>query len=337
MNMKKLFLPVGLCLAALCALFIPGPGVWMKSHYCVPILVSVIFLICGSQLKLKEVKPDKNFLLVFILGAIISLGIGIFVGLAMSKLFFLSTLLAFGLIVMASVPPTLSSGIVITEICGGNIVIALLLTVGLNFVGIFTVPFMLKLCVSHLSDIDIPAIILLKKLLLLVLLPFITALVLRRFTLKPLAKIPQNYQIVWKNFAKYTPSSCVILIVFAGFAASRQHLMQTTGGQLLLVTGAAISMHFILLLISFITAKVFKLQAADGKALLFVASQKTLPIAASIIASLDERFGAALIPCLVLHFSQLVIDSALASFMHKKSFPACEVKENELNLQGQGN
>ena len=50
-----------------------------------------------------------------------------------------------GLVVIASMPPTLSSGVILTENAGGHTVWAMLLTILLNLAGIFTVPFVLDL------------------------------------------------------------------------------------------------------------------------------------------------------------------------------------------------
>ena len=55
------------------------------------------------------------------------------------------------------------------------------------------------------------------------------------------------------------------------------------------------------------------------KALLFVASQKTLAISLAVLASVQFDTGSAIIVCLLFHFFQLFLDSFLASYMKKET------------------
>ena len=65
------------------------------------------------------------------------------------------------------------------------------------------------------------------------------------------------------------------------------------------------------------TTAVMKIPEAERRAVLLMTSQKTLPVAVTIIAYLDEaRWGAKgliAIPCIVGHVSQLFIDAYIAS------------------------
>lgn len=142
---KKLFLPVGLVIAIISALILPDPGIYLKKVGAVPIFIIIIFLLNGWHLKLRESNLNRSFLCTFIAAIVISLGIGPFIGMGAVELFNLGTLTAVGIIVMSSVPVTLSSATVVTEVSGGNSLWALFMTIGLNIVGIFTVPFMVKL------------------------------------------------------------------------------------------------------------------------------------------------------------------------------------------------
>ena len=56
-----------------------------------------------------------------------------------------------------------------------------------------------------------------------------------------------------------------------------------------------------------------KLNPENSKALLFVASQKTLPVSLAVLAGLHQETGNAVIVCLLFHFVQLFGDSILAS------------------------
>ena len=60
----------------------------------------------------------------------------------------------------------------------------------------------------------------------------------------------------------------------------------------------------------------FKLNSKEGKVLLFVGSQKTPPIAISVLTVLGDYVAQALLTCIVFHFGQLLIDSLISAKMN---------------------
>lgn len=308
MNFKKIFLPVGLILAIIAAMIIHQPGAWLKNIGAVPFFVVVIFLLNGWHLNMKEAKFDKKFIFIFSAVAIGSLGIGPFIGYSVAKVFNLAPEFTTGLIVMSTVPVTLSSAIVITGVSGGNAVLALFMTIGLNLAGIFTVPFMLKLCLSSAEDIEISASKLLFKLMLLVFLPFIIG-----YGLKKITKLATN------TVLKYTPSTCVILTVYVACSISRKLLMDIPFLSLPVLVFAVLTVHLLLMGIMWLSAKVVNANSSEQQAMLFVGSQKTLPLAISVLSMLPVEAGIPVILCLIFHFSQLLLDSFIASRLAGKA------------------
>ncbi len=307
MSFRKLFLPVGLILALLAAVFLPVPGIWMSEHKMIPVYIIIIFLVNGWCLNIKAAMFDRKLAAAFGTCIVISLLIGPFVGLGVGKLFGLKSAFALGLTVMSSVPVTLSSATVITEVCGGNGVWALFMTIGLNLTGIFTVPFMLKFCLNDADGIDISPWELLLKLLLLVLLPFAVGYCARRL-------------VKWKNHSivKYLPSICVILTVYAAFAVNNSKLAGISYKQYPVLFGGVLAVHIVLMLLAVGGGHALKLKAPERKALMYVTSEKTLPIALSVISIIGVQAGMALIPCLLFHFTQLIFDSCLAAIILRK-------------------
>ena len=301
---KKLFLPVGLIIAIISALVLPDPGIFLKRTGAVPVFIIIIFLLNGWNLKLRESNLNRSFLCTFIAAIIISLGLGPFIGMAAVAIFNLGALATVGIIVMSSVPVTLSSATVVTEVSGGNSLWALFMTIGLNIVGIFTVPFMVKLGLEDTEGVDISAGKLLLKLLLLVLLPFLAGYVLKK-------AIRAGTHVV----LRYVPSICVILTVYAACGASRGTLMNLAPSEYPLMLGIVLGIHAALFVIAYGYGCVAKLDKPEKKALAFVSSQKTLPIALSVISVLPGDSGAAVIPCLLFHFTQLLVDSFVAAHM----------------------
>ncbi|CAK8716644.1 Bile acid:sodium symporter [Candidatus Electrothrix laxa] len=306
--LRQLFLPLGLLLAAFFALTLPQAGVVFADHSGIKLTIIIIFMVSGYQTGTAGTPLDKGLLHIFLTAAAVSLLMAPLLGLAVGRLLALPPFLVIGLLIICAVPPTLSSGIVITGISRGNTVLALMLTISLNLIGTLTLPTILHLCLNKASGpVIIDQCALFTKMLLLVLLPFIIGKTLRVILNKLL-----NKQRISPNWS-YVNSSCVILAVYISLAISRQEFFRTDAGQYLAVLFSVSLVHFLLLGVNTQAAKLLKLNAEDSKALLFVASQKTLPGSLAVLAGLRQDTGNAVIVCLLFHFVQLLIDSALAS------------------------
>ena len=307
--MRQLFLPLGLILAVICGLILPTGGIFLADNNGLKILVCIIFVVSGYQTGAKGFSLDQRLFALFLTAALISLIVAPLLGLLFAKLLSFPPSLAIGLIIISAVPPTLSSGIVITEVSRGNTVLALFLTITLNLLGIFVMPFMLDLCLKAAGPVDINQTALLLKMLFLVLFPFIIGKLIRNLSSKN--RVSPNWS--------YVNSSCVILVVYASLSTSRD-AFSGLGVTEFLMIGAGVSLvHILLLIINYQTGKLFQLPLPDRKALLFVASQKTLPISVAVLANIQFATGSAIIVCLMFHFFQLFVDSFLASFLHKKA------------------
>ncbi|MBF0287271.1 MAG: bile acid:sodium symporter [SAR324 cluster bacterium] len=301
---KTNVLPLGLIIAIVVALLIPNPGIYLKQHGLVPWMVISIFLIYGYQTKYKEIPWNLSFLKTFVFAFFTNLLVAPFLGLGLAHLFQLSSAMTLGLIVASVVPPTLSSGVVLTEVAGGNTRWALMMTIGLNIIGVFTIPFILPLCLKVDDEIIVSAFPLLQDLVLYVLAPLLVGNQARRFF--------QEKQE--PSAIKQIPPACVILIVWISMSASSEILMTLDIPSLLKILAAAFFAHLLLLLGNASGGLFLKLKNKEKKALLFVASQKTLPVAISILTVINAAEAtAALLVCIVYHFMQLLMDSVIAS------------------------
>lgn len=303
--MNSYFLPVGLLLALLIAWLAPDPGAMLQQLGFIPWMVVTIFLINGYQTRFKELPRGRRILSASIIAILISLLISPLIGLAVVSSVSLPIGAAMGLVVMATVPPTLSSGIVMTGIAGGNVAKALFLTILLNLVGVFTVPFMLQLTLDSIGIIPISPLPLLKQLILIVLIPFLVGMFL-----KSVAHIPSRH---W--FLRYLPSSCVIATVWMSISASADTLKELDFQLLLLIVVGAIAVHGALLLLCWLSRYLYRPDRGEWIALLFTVSQKTLPVAVGVLAAMNQPIGLAMVACIIFHFIQLFIDSMIASRM----------------------
>jgi solute carrier family 10 (sodium/bile acid cotransporter), member 7 len=306
--MKQLFLPLGLILAMLFACLLPTGGILLRDIYGLKILVFAIFLVSGYQTGAKGLALDKKLFTLFFTAAVISLLLAPFLGLLVSKILHFPLHLAMGLIIISTVPSTISSGVVITEVSRGNAVLALFLTIFLNLLGIFTMPFILDFCLKSAGPIDIDQTALLMKMLLFVLLPFVVGKIGRNLSRK------ERISPLWS----YVNSSCVILIVYSSIATSKSAFAGLTISDYGHILAGVAIVHLLLLMINWQTGKALRLSTADNKAMTFVTSQKTLAIALAVLANVSFETGNAIIVCLMFHFFQLFADSFLASVMQKQ-------------------
>ena len=306
--MKQLFLPLGLVLAIISALFVPVGGIVISDNHGLKILVFIIFIVSGYQTGTKGLVFNRKLVFIFMAAALISLILAPLLGLCIIKLIDLAPFLAMGLIIISAVPPTLSSGIVITEVSRGNTILALFLTVSLNLLGIITLPFMLDFCLKAVGPVDIDQNALLIKMLFFVLLPFVLGKLIRN-ALKVRDVSPR-----WS----YVNSSCVILVVYASLSVSKNVFSDLDATEYAVIFTAVTLLHILLLVSNTWAGKLLHLPRADQKALLFVASQKTLPISVAALTNIKFNTGSAIIVCLMFHFVQLFLDSFLAAYLQKK-------------------
>ena len=120
---KKLYLPLGLLFSVVISMIFPQLGTGIKQIFGSSLFILLIFLVCGYQTDFSGTKFNRSFLLSFLVCGMLSLLIAPWLGVGISRICRLDTLAMTGLIVMACVPPTLSSGIVMTETAEGNIML----------------------------------------------------------------------------------------------------------------------------------------------------------------------------------------------------------------------
>jgi len=307
--MNSYFLPIGLLLALLVSMLEPFPGTLLQQRGLVPWMVVTIFLINGYQVNLRQLPHRGKLFPASMAGILISLLISPLVGLAVVSTVALPTGFALGLVVMATVPPTLSSGIAMTQMAGGNVAKALFLTILLNLIGVFTVPFMLQLTLGSAGLVSLSALPVLKQLLLLVLIPFAIG-VLSQSVLR----IPQRHLLL-----RYLPLSCVIGTVWMSASASSDALKGLDIALLLMVAIGSLGIHGSLLLLCWLSRYIYRPERSEWLALLFTASQKTLPIGLGVLAIMNRSVGTAMVACIVYHFLQLFVDSMIAARMGRKN------------------
>ncbi|MES9858126.1 MAG: bile acid:sodium symporter [Sedimenticola sp.] len=301
--MSNYFLPIGLIVAFALAWIAPQPGALLKEMGLIPWMVVTIFLVNGYHTRLNQLTGQWRLFKTALIAIVINLILAPLIGFSIASGIDLPPGATLGLILTASVPTTLSSAIVLTKIAGGDAVKALTLTILLNLIGVFTLPFTLQLLLEGGGIIDLSPWPLLQQLMLIVLLPFFIGLMIRQLTDNP----NKN------RLLSYLPSLCVLSTVWMSMSASTETLKTISLQEIGMIILASAVIHSLLLLLGQLSRSVHRSERAEWLALLFTSSQKTLPLAIAALAALDRSTGPALVACILFHFVQLLEDSLLAA------------------------
>lgn len=307
-QVNRLILPAGLPLVIGVGLALPWLGTAAEglatgavtfTDWC----IIIIFFINGLQLRLAGAR-DRSLGRAILTVLSINLVLAPVIGWAGVRLLELPLGMVVGIALMAAVPTTMSSAAVIADNVGGDRLWSLLLTIVTVLAGAFTAPIAVSLILS--SDVDLDPWPILGQVVLTVVLPTIVGYFVRKS--------------VWSSppaWLTVVPSVAVLAVVWVNMSSNAEAAKAMPLVLLLAMLAAAAVGHGALLAAA--AAASADLPARHAIPVVFVASQKTLPLALSILAIVVEQvpevgeFAAvATITCLVWHFLQLIADSWLA-------------------------
>ncbi|KAG6629669.1 probable sodium/metabolite cotransporter BASS4, chloroplastic isoform X2 [Carya illinoinensis] len=227
-----------------------------------------------------------------------------------------------GLAIFSCMPTTLSSGVALTQLVGGNSALALAMTVISNLLAILTVPFWISNVFADGFGASIPTGELFWSLIFTLLVPLVLGKVVRNM-LKGLATyIDQNQRI-------FSMMSTVLLSLtpWMQVSKSRPLILMLKPKGFIEAMGMGILVHLTLLGFNAIAVKCMSAGFGGGesifskkenfRALLIVCSQKALLIVVAVVDQLSGVVGESgllVLPCVVAHINQVIIDSVLVNF-----------------------
>ena len=317
--MKAWFLPIGLVLALIVGLNVPS---WGAAAYewsfpgenglsFIAWNVILVFVISGWQMRSSSFEGFGPYARAIITAVIGNLILAPLLVLALGTLGMIPAALIVGASVMACMPTTLSSGIVISTQAGGDEGLSLLLTVLLSLLGVLILPFSISLVLDIGAKIEIPVWPLIQKLLIIVLIPFGVGSLIRLKWGRP--KWP---------FVAYIPLTGIVVVVWS-VASSKQSSFANAGfdliGMALLI---GFTMHMLLLGLVYAAARIQRISPGYKRSVVIIASQKTLPIAVAVLAIIESKvtanqLGLGMMVCVIWHFTQTIIDSLIAARWRK--------------------
>lgn len=213
----------GLALAIIIGMAAPASGKAVgKWPMDIPNLcVVAIFLLAGVKLKTSELHNAVKFPKALIIGCVLILFITPVLGFVFLPLRGAMEFDEFvtGLAMFAVLPTTISSGVVCTGLCKGNVGLSLVLSVSTNILGVLTVPFMLTLVLGA-NGADMKPWDLLGKLCLTILVPVIIGKVAS--LLGVVAALAKKFDTTIKLLSSfflilipYVPYPCLLCMLFS--------------------------------------------------------------------------------------------------------------------------
>lgn len=237
-------------------------------------------------------------------------GLSLVVVFALAPLFALGLAWALGLdgdgdriavLICAAQASTLATAIVLTEVAGGDVALAILITVVTNVATVALTPLLFR--VLGESRIEVDHLAMAGEMALKLLAPVLLAQLARRWLAGFARRNGRRLSVF---------SQLVILVyIYTGVASSAGRLAEA-GAVLARVLALAASLHLLLLISSALLARAAARDPGVRAAFVLCSSQKTLPAAILVWKSHFPQLAAGPLVAVAYHMLQLVADSILA-------------------------
>ena len=194
-------------------------GRWLRAHNGTDIVIILIFFISGLLLSAELIKAGFQD----IKGLILALFLVFIVSPAIAAIFSLAPInpeIKIGIFLVAVMPSTLSSGVVMTGAAGGNMAHALLITVLANSLSVITIPAalsMLLLIIGDNSAVSFNKISIMIKIFWCVLVPLALGLTTKYFIKQIPLKLERKLQLLNQVF--------VLSIVWTALSQSKHTIL----------------------------------------------------------------------------------------------------------------
>lgn len=316
-------LPIGLLLAILVGTTCPSPGIWLSKQKITTFAASGIFFIGGLKLKTDEAKAALSSVKSVLWGVSSILFFTVLLGSFLNQLCPLSVPeFSLGIGIFMCMPCTINSGVGLAASAGGNFALALILTVICSTVSVFTVPMMLNWLLSMGSQstaITLPVVEMMKKLCLTVLLPIALG--------KAISASGKPAKAAIKKHGSTLGIISNLLIIITpwmqiSLSAAKGTFALVPPFDILAAVALTAGIHVAFLFINYLGSRLLGLTEEMVKSVVFVASSKTLPLALTVLAILPAGVGdkgLIALPCILGHFTQIVMDSFIASNWKSKA------------------
>lgn len=316
----KHFLPLGLLTALILSLAWPYPGAKLSGYKAgefrilQTLNVCTIFFVSGMTIKTEDVKDALKAGPSLAYGLVSILLITPLLGFLTQQVPFDPKEFRIGLTLFICMPTTLTSGVTMVTAAKGNPVLALILTCGSNLLGVISVPFMIRLVLQE-SDVRLDPVQLLAKLALTILLPLALGKTFRECVKQVPAFCTRN-----KTILGMVNNGSLVMIVWQTCSRSSANILDQTPSTIFPIIAGGVIVHAIFFTFNGVVTEGISragyMPWKERKSVWLLASQKTLPVAMTILTYLKEEdvgdHGLVAIPMIIGHMSQLFIDSYIS-------------------------
>jgi sodium/bile acid cotransporter 7 len=217
-----------------------------------------------------------------------------------------------GLVLVALMPTTLSSGVVMTGAAGGNLAHALQITILANALAVFSIPVVLGIFLGGMgltTTVAIDRAGLMLKLAGFVLLPLTLGVLTNWWS--------RGFPLQYRKQLQVLSQFLIFGIVWMGVSQSRQ-VIAGSGLLLLKVIFLAAVFHGLLLAAAWTGVRLTGMGPGKRESVIFMGVQKTLPLSILLQVSLFPQYGAALVVCVVHHMVHLMIDGYIVGILRAR-------------------
>lgn len=314
--LKKNWFLLGLiAVAALPLMDITGvtvdAGRWLKANRGPDIIIILIFFLSGLALNTSQIRAGFADYTGTLLALVVIFLVSPIVAIAFSALP-LSTGVLIGLLLVAAMPTTLSSGVVMSGAAGGNMAHALLITIIANSLAVVTIPVTLELLLAFAGqekEVVIDQLPIMLKIAKLVLLPLILGIVIRN-------RGGQWVQPILPYISILNQTG-ILTVVWMASCQGREAIVGSLGS-VPLVIGLTFAFHLVLVLIALFATGLTGIGKGRRESVILMGGQKTLPLSIILQVSLFPEYGLALVVCVLHHITHLAMDGFLVQYLKEK-------------------
>ena len=287
------------------------PGIWLATHKGADATIVLIFFLSGIALDAGQIRKGITDYTGTLLALILIFGIAPALAMVFALLP-LATGIVLGLYLVAVMPSTLSSGVVMTGSAGGNMAHALLITIIANSLAVVTIPVSLDFLAGARGDIKVVAfdqLSIMLKIAGFVLLPLLGGIVLRN-------------RFIWlcRFLLPYTGTVnqiAILIVVWMAMCSGRAAIiaeLDTLGTVIVTV----FFFHLVLVGTALFATRMAGMNAGRRESVIFMGGQKTLALSVVLQLSLFPEYSIALVVCVIHHIVHLIMDAFLVGYLREK-------------------
>ncbi|GBF96502.1 hypothetical protein Rsub_09844 [Raphidocelis subcapitata] len=324
------YLPIALVSALALGAAYPGPGLEAAKLHVPALATFGIFTVQGLQLRRREAAAALTMRREIAYGLAAILLVTPLLGLLVAQLPLQPRPLAFGLGVVCAVPTALACGVAFVQQLGGNVSLALLLTVASNILGIFTMPFVLPHVMAAASIAPQAAagagaavlepLPFMMQLCQTILLPTAIGACIRGFVPGAAAAIDARRKLM-----SYLNAAMLASVPWMQISKTASQSMAVDAAGVAATAAAAVGVHVLFLLVNTAACRLLRLGGPDPaaaraarRAVIIASSVKTLPVAVTVLTKLgpllgEAAVGVAMLPVVLYQLVQIMWESVMVS------------------------